>query len=120
MAKLDHLGLQVADRTRSAKWFVDTLGLEIEFEISEAGVTALRDEADLSIFLNESSAPTVEAVLYFQVESVDALFGTLAARGVSFVHSPKVTSWGYGAELLDPDGHTVRLWDVSSMKEHDS
>jgi catechol 2,3-dioxygenase-like lactoylglutathione lyase family enzyme len=119
MAKLDHLGLQVADRTRSARWFVETLGLEIEFEIPEAGVTALRDDADLAIFLNEAHAPRAEATLYFQVDSVDELYGTLTARGVTFVHPPQVNSWGYGAELLDPDGHAVRLWDASSMKEHD-
>ena len=120
MAKLDHLGLQVADRTRSARWFVETLGLEIEFEIPEAGVTALRDDADLAIFLNEAPAPTVEATLYFQIDSVDVLYGTLTARGVRFVHPPQVNSWGYGAELLDPDGHAIRLWDASSMKEHET
>jgi catechol 2,3-dioxygenase-like lactoylglutathione lyase family enzyme len=119
MPKLDHLGLQVADRTRTARWFVETLGLEIEFEIPEAGVTALRDDADVAIFLNETRAPTVEATLYFQVESVDALYATLADRGARFVHPPQVNSWGYGAELHDPDGHTVRLWDASSMQEHD-
>jgi catechol 2,3-dioxygenase-like lactoylglutathione lyase family enzyme len=119
MAKLDHLGLQVADRSRSTRWFVETLGLEVEFEIPEAGVTALRDDAELAIFLNETRAPKVEATLYFQVDSVDALYGTLAARGVSFVQPPQVNSWGYGAELLDPDGHVVRLWDASSMKEHE-
>jgi catechol 2,3-dioxygenase-like lactoylglutathione lyase family enzyme len=119
MARLDHLGLQVAERTRSTRWFVETLGLEIEFELPEAGVTALRDDADLTIFLNETAAPTAEATLYFQVDNVDGLYETLAARGVSFVHPPQGNSWGYGAELRDPDGHAVRLWDPSSMKAHD-
>jgi catechol 2,3-dioxygenase-like lactoylglutathione lyase family enzyme len=119
MAKLDHLGLQVVDRQRSARWFVEALGLEIEFEIPEAGVTALRDDADLAIFLNESRAPAVEATLYFQVDSVDELHRVLAARGMTFVHAPQVNSWGYGAELLDPDGHVIRLWDAASMREHD-
>ena len=25
--------------------------------------------------------------------------------------------WGYGAELTDPDGYLIRLWDQRSMKE---
>jgi hypothetical protein len=25
--------------------------------------------------------------------------------------------WGYGAELSDPDGYVLRLWDQTSMKE---
>jgi hypothetical protein len=24
--------------------------------------------------------------------------------------------WGYGAELLDPDGYRIMLWDEASMK----
>jgi hypothetical protein len=58
------------------------------------------------------------ATLYFQVDSVDELHRTLASRGVTFVHPPQVNAWGYGAELLDIDGHAVRLWDASSMKGH--
>ena len=27
------------------------------------------------------------------------------------------TIWGSGAELKDPDGYLVRLWDERSMKE---
>jgi len=25
--------------------------------------------------------------------------------------------WGYGAELLDPDGYRIHLWDEVSMRE---
>jgi hypothetical protein len=25
--------------------------------------------------------------------------------------------WGYGAELCDPDGYRLRLWDAKSMAE---
>src|SRR2546430_10342892 len=33
--------------------------------------------------------------------------------------SPRKTYWGYGAELKDPDGYLIRLWDERSMKEKD-
>jgi predicted enzyme related to lactoylglutathione lyase len=60
-----------------------------------------------------------ECALYFQVDDVDRVHRSLADRGVPFVHPPQVSSWGYGAALVDPDGHTVLLWDERSMKEHE-
>ena len=48
---------------------------------------------------------------------MDATFAALAGRGVTFSHPPRKTYWGYGAELADPDGYLIRLWDENSMKE---
>jgi hypothetical protein len=31
---------------------------------------------------------------------------------------PSAFFWGYGVEMLDPDGYIVRLWDERSMKEN--
>ena len=44
----------------------------------------------------------------------------LAARGIGFTHVPQKLFWGYGAELLDPDGYRIRLWDETSMQEKGS
>ena len=55
-------------------------------------------------------------VLYFQVVDVQATFAEWSARGVEFSHAPRKSYWGYGAELADPDGYLVRLWDERSMK----
>jgi hypothetical protein len=30
---------------------------------------------------------------------------------------PQKLFWGYGAELRDPDGYLIRLWDELSMHE---
>lgn len=35
----------------------------------------------------------------------------------AFAHEPRKSYWGYRAELKDPDGYLVRLWDERSMKE---
>jgi hypothetical protein len=50
IARFDHLGVHVADRVRTRDWYVETLGLEVEFELPDAGVTAMRDAADFTIF----------------------------------------------------------------------
>lgn len=55
--------------------------------------------------------------LWFQVDDVDAVFAEWSARGVAFSHGPQKNFWGYGAELADPDGYLVRLWDARTMRE---
>jgi predicted enzyme related to lactoylglutathione lyase len=79
----------------------------------------MRDSADLTLFLGEAAEVIVPPGLSFtvQVEDVEVLHRTLAARGVAFVHAPMKVFWGYGAELLDPDGYRILLWDEKSMKE---
>ncbi len=54
--------------------------------------------------------------LYYQVDDVAVLHRELAERGVEFLHEPQRNDWGYGAELLDPDGRLVGLWDEQSMQ----
>jgi predicted enzyme related to lactoylglutathione lyase len=51
------------------------------------------------------------------VDDVDAKSAELASRGARFVHPPQKVYRGYGAELVDPDGYRLRLWDEVSMKE---
>jgi hypothetical protein len=55
--------------------------------------------------------------MWFQVGDVDATFSEWSARGIVFAHGPHKSNWGYGAELADPDGYFVRLWDERTMKE---
>ncbi len=55
--------------------------------------------------------------LWFQVDDVDRTFADWSGRGVAFAHGPQKNFWGYGAELADPDGYLVRLWDERAMRE---
>ena len=95
MLKFDHLRIPVTNLTRSRDWYVGTLGMKIEFEIPERRAVAVQDGEGFTIFLEEA----------------------WSARGVEFAHGPIKSYWGYGAELADPDGYLIRLWDERSMKE---
>ena len=119
MMKLDHLALPVTDVDRSRRWYVGTLGLTVEFEVPDRHTVALQDTDDFTIFLQQAPAAVQPGpcALYFQVPDVDATFADWSARGVEFAHPPRKSYWGYGAELKDPDGYLVRLWDERSMKE---
>jgi predicted enzyme related to lactoylglutathione lyase len=79
--------------------------------------TALKDDHDFTIFVEQSTGPIgVGTALYFSVDDVDAVHAKLAPRGVVFSHPPQKTYCGYGAALTDPDGYLVRLWDETTMK----
>ena len=118
MPRLDHLSLPVRDWRKSRDWYKDHLGFEVEFEIPDRQTAAMRDDADLTIFLYQAEAAVCPGISFtIQVDDVEAKHDALATAGVSFVHPPKKVFWGYGAELRDPDGYRLRLWDQKSMQE---
>lgn len=119
MIRLNHLALVVGSYGRSRDWYTDYLGLKVEFEIPERNTVALQDDSGLTLFLSESEegAAIATCTMAFEVDDVDAKHRELAARGVEFEKAPQKVFWGYGAELRDPDGYLVYLWDEKSMRE---
>lgn len=118
MARLDHLSLPVRDWQKSRDWYREHLGFKVEFEIADRKTAALRDDADLTVFLYDGEVADCPGVSFtIQVDDVEARYRTLTAAGIPFVHPPMKVFWGYGAELRDPDGYVLRLWDPKSMNE---
>jgi predicted enzyme related to lactoylglutathione lyase len=117
--KFDHLRIPVTNLGRSRDWYVTTLRLTVEFEVPDRQTVALQDSAGFTVFLQKVDVPIRPngCALWFQVVDVDATFTEWCARGVEFAHAPRKAYWGYGAELHDPDGYLIRLWDERSMKE---
>lgn len=120
MIKFDHLALFVIDVQRSREWYVSVLGLDVEFELPDSNTVALQDDFDFTLFLGEHPEGNItpSCVLTFQVENVDEKYQELSAKGIPFKETPKKLDWGYGAELVDPDGYVIRLWDEVSMREN--
>ena len=118
MVRLDHLSLPVRNWRRSRDWYRDHLGFEVEFEIPDRQTAAMRDDADLTVFLYQAEVSACPGVSFtIQVDDVDAKHAELASAGLRFVHPPMRVFWGYGAELEDPDGYRLRLWDPKTMAE---
>src|SRR4029077_10295117 len=90
---------------------------KIEFE--NAGITAIEDSAGFTIFLVKTTKSLAgeKVTLTIQVKSVDRKHKELATKGIKFVNSPQNLFWGYGAELRDPDGYMINLWDKVSMSK---
>ena len=118
MPRLDHLSLPVRDWRKSRDWYKDHLGFDVEFEIPDRKTAAMRDDADLTIFLYEGEVVNCPGISFtVQVNDVEERHSMLVGAGLSFVHPPMKVFWGYGAELCDPNGYRLRLWDQKSMKE---
>ena len=117
MAKVTHMVLPVTDVRKSRDWYVNNLDFKLGFE--REGVTAIKDVADLTIFLQKitGSLAGEKITLTIQVKDVDRKHQELASQGVKFVSPPKLRFWGYGAEVLDPDGYMNHLWDEVTMRE---
>ncbi|HEY1258507.1 MAG TPA: VOC family protein [Stellaceae bacterium] len=119
MMKLDHLALPVTDCAKSREWYVQALGLKVEFEMPDRQAVALQDSDGFAIFLQQVADPVTPngTALWFQVADVDASFAEMSVRGITLSHGPRKSFWGYGIELADPDGYLVRLWDEHTMSE---
>ena len=118
MGKFDHLGIQISDLDASRAWWRDALGLTIEMDNPVAGFCSLKDDADFAVFLGKvAHKPETSGLgLWLQVDDVEAFHAAKSAAGVRFDHPPQKTYWGYGAQLSDPDGHKLYIWDDASMK----
>ena len=119
-AHLDHLTIFVRDADRSRDWYTSTLGLKVEFEVTSPRAVALKDSGGFGLFVEQrpSEECRPSCVLTFRVEDVDALSQTLQTKGDRLERdAAKKVFLGYGAELRDPDGYLLRLWDEQSMRE---
>ena len=115
MAKVSHIVLPVSDVPRSREWYVNKLGFTLERELEQAvGIT---DESGLTIFLVKATDPLAgqKITLTIQIRNVDSQHHELTSVGVPFVSPPRRQFWGYGAEVLDPDGYMNHLWDEVTM-----
>ena len=123
MVKLDHLSIPVRHWRVSRDWYVGRLGFVVDFEVPDGGRAGLggvvlQDDAGLVIFLEQVKGPVQagQASYGLQVDNVVATFERLVAEGVTVVASPGRQFWGYGAEIADPDGHRLYLWDEASIR----
>jgi catechol 2,3-dioxygenase-like lactoylglutathione lyase family enzyme len=116
-AQISHMALPVADVQRSRDWYVNRLGFALERE--RDGAVGIKDQAGLTIFLIKAAGALAgqKITLTIRVDDVERKHRDLTAQGVVFSSPPKRQFWGYGAEVLDPDGYTNHLWDESTMRK---
>ena len=94
---------------------MNKLGFTLERELEQA--VGIKDESGLTIFLVKATDPLAgqKITLTIQIANVDSKHRELTNAGVTFVSPPRRQFWGYGAEVLDPDGYMNHLWDAATM-----
>ena len=117
MAKISHIVLPVFDTNKSRDWYVAKLGFTVERELENA--VGIKDQSGLTVFLIKTAESLAgqKITLTIQVDNVEIKYRELADLGVKFVSPPKRQFWGYGAEVLDPDGYKNDLWDPITMEK---
>ncbi len=115
--------LVVSDLNRSVAFYHDTLGFELADSAPGGAVLAygggrlvLRPQADMS--------PVDRRVIHLHIEvpDVEVAYQELRAKGVDFVHKPRVLSRGdklelWAARFRDPDGHGIALTQWRDRQE---
>jgi predicted enzyme related to lactoylglutathione lyase len=117
MILLNHLTIHVSNYTTSRDWYINNFGFRVEFENVASGFGGLEDSGGVELILVQRQMPNRErdCALTLQCDSVHTKHHELTARGINFVHEPKSVPWGYGGELMDPDGYRVMIWDKDTM-----
>jgi len=111
--RVSMIAIGVKDPIRSAKFYGETLGLQM---LGKPGEVTLVKAGDITLVLNHplwqaSREAIVGAVeIIFPVDSVVSTHSDLAARGCQFVAVPhEVTTGMWAATFTDPDGHRLTI-----------
>jgi catechol 2,3-dioxygenase-like lactoylglutathione lyase family enzyme len=112
--RLDHVSLNVSDRTRSIAWYRDVLGLEQRNEPTEDAEPVFMGEFGrcIGLFQAQSAAERpYESVglrhVAFTVDSIEEAQERLRQHGVDFRFEDHGNA--HSVYLRDPDGHTLEL-----------
>jgi predicted enzyme related to lactoylglutathione lyase len=115
--RFDHLAFPVCNYEESKAFYLEVLGLSVDFDAPEREMIAVKDARDFTLFLYQGEVPNNPDafMFYFSVPDVHEFHASRHAAGVAFIHEPKAVDWGFGAELHDPDGYRIGVWDEASM-----
>jgi catechol 2,3-dioxygenase-like lactoylglutathione lyase family enzyme len=114
LGPIAQIAVSVKELTRSVKFYRDGLGLPFLFE---APGLAFFQCGDVMLMLSLPSSPEFDhpsAILYFQVDDIDAAHQSLVARHVPFIDAPHVVHRAPTFELWmaffrDPDQNTMAI-----------
>ena len=116
---LNQVTLPCTDYAESVR-FYESLGFRLivdspsryaRFE-TERGTT-------FSIHSTETSTPSSEVVIYFEVEDVDAAVAKLEASGIEFESPPADQRWLWReAYLRDPAGNRLCIYHAGENRQH--
>jgi glyoxylase I family protein len=115
-SKLGAICYYVSDIARTEMFYRDVLGLAVErMEDDGDGHTWLmaRTANDIElIFFQQDSRPGNSPIAVFDIADggIDDIVSGLAEKGATIVTPVSHAPGGWSAEIADPDGHTVSMY----------
>ncbi|MGC2111429.1 MAG: VOC family protein [Candidatus Korobacteraceae bacterium] len=111
IGKLTTIVLIVKDMDRSVAFYRDVLGLSVEMH---SPFWSSLSAGNISLGLHPESAqvkaaPGMGCTFGFEVSDIQSTVQDLKAKSVKIQREPKHESFGWLAEIVDPDGYTVQL-----------
>ena len=109
-----------ADPGRLAKWYRDTLGLEIENWGATHGTSFAPDAMPAHAFTVWSTFPSdteyfgkqrQSFMINLVVDDLDAALGNVRAAGGEVIPEKEEHDFGRFGWIVDPDGNRVELWE---------
>lgn len=123
--RMDVVVFFVADLERSAAFYRDVVGLEVEptdddsavINLDNGLIILLRIPAAQDLLTAQHVAPAgtraVKSQIATFVDDVDVAYETLAGHGVEFIKDPADQAWGLRtASFADPDGN---VWELAQQ-----
>lgn len=115
-SKLGAICYYVSDIARTEKFYRDVLGLDIE-RMEDDGdshawlMARTVNEIEL-IFFQQDSRPGNSPIIVFDIANggIDDIVSGLAEKGATIVTPVSHAPGGWSAEIADPDGHTVSMY----------
>lgn len=115
-SRLGAICYYVSDIARTEKFYRDVLGLDIE-RMEDDGdshawlMARTVNEIEL-IFFQQDSRPGNSPIIVFDIADggIDDIVSGLAGKGATIVTPVSHAPGGWSAEIADPDGHTVSMY----------
>jgi glyoxylase I family protein len=111
----------VSDITRTKEFYSDVIGLEVKPQPpSDDGLPWMIAQTDggveLVFFQMESTRGTSPIVVFDLPDGgIDAAVAELARRGATIVTPVSHSPGGWSAEIADPDGHVLSMYQTDSV-----
>lgn len=120
-SKLGSICYFVSDIDRTETFYRDALGLDIQ-RMGDDGngsdwlLASTVNGIDL-IFFKQESRPGNSPLVVFEIADggIDEVVAGLAGQGVTIVTPVSHAPGGWSAEIADPDGHTISMYQSSDV-----
>ena len=103
--------LKVQDIGVSMDYYINTLGMQKEWEWGDPTEFASVGGEGFSVFLQQDNPQSVASqTIYVEVDNVDSVFQHVKAHGGEVAQAPTDCPWGMREmHMKDPSGHLIRI-----------